>query len=49
MPENALPAPPEQQKFNPHVAAYTAAFIGVLVGGLVVGVKSKDFMAAREV
>ena len=49
VPENALPAPPEQQKFNPHVAAYTAAFIGVLVGGLVVGVKSKDFMAAREV
>jgi hypothetical protein len=46
---NALPAPPKQQTFNPRVAAYTAAFVGVLVGGLVVGVKSKDFMEAREV
>ena len=46
---NALPAPEEQLKFNPRVAAYTAAFVGVLVGGLVVGVMSKDFMQAREV
>jgi len=30
-----------------HLAA--ALLVGVLVGGLVVGVKSKDFMAAREV
>jgi hypothetical protein len=49
VPENALPAPPDQQKFNSRVAAYTAAFVGVLVGGLFVGVKSKDFVAAREV
>ena len=48
-PANALPAPPEQQKFNPRVAAYTAAFVSVMVGGLFVGVKSKEFTAAREV
>jgi hypothetical protein len=49
VPDNALPAPPEQQKFNPRVAAYTAAFVSVLVAGLFVGVKSKEIMAAREV
>ena len=48
VPDNALPAPPEQQKFNPRVAAYTAAFVSVLVVGLLEGVKSKDIMAARE-
>jgi hypothetical protein len=49
VPNNALPAPPEQQKFNPRVAAHTAAFVSVLVVGLFVGVKSKEIMAAREV
>jgi hypothetical protein len=43
-----LPAP-EQQRFNPRVALYTMAFVGVLVGGLVVGVKSKEIMERWEV
>lgn len=45
---NALPAP-EQRQFNPRVAGYTLAFITVLIGGLVVGAKSKDYMDRREV
>jgi len=42
-----LPAP-EQQPFNPRVAMYTLAFVGVLVGGLTVGVKSKEIMERWE-
>jgi hypothetical protein len=42
-----LPAP--EQRFNPRVALYTMAFVGVLVGGLVVGVKSREIMERREV
>jgi hypothetical protein len=43
-----LPAP-EQQSFNPRVAMYTFAFVGVLVGGLTMGVKSQEIMERREV
>jgi hypothetical protein len=43
-----LPAP-EQQPFNPRVAMYTLAFVGVLVGGLTLGVKSKEIMERWEV
>jgi hypothetical protein len=45
---NALPAPGGRQ-FNPRVAAYTMAFMGVLVGGIVVGAKYREFMEHREV
>lgn len=47
-PVNGLPAP-AKQPFNPKVAAYTFAFVSVLVGGLYVGAKSKDIMESREV
>jgi hypothetical protein len=40
---------PEQQKFNPRVAVYTAAFVGVLIGGLFVGFKSREIMDYKKV
>jgi hypothetical protein len=43
----SLGAPPRQ--FNPRVAAYMMAFIGVLIGGVVVGAKYKDFTDTQEV
>jgi hypothetical protein len=47
-PANGLPAP-SQQPFNPRVAAYTLAFVTVLVGGIFIGAKSRDVMNNREV
>ena len=47
-PLNSLPAP-AQQSFNPRVAAYTFAFVSVLIGGLYIGAQSKDFMQNWEV
>lgn len=47
-PLNALPAP-NQQPFNPKVAAYTLAFVSVLIGGLYIGAQSKTFMQNWEV
>src|SRR5271170_5146448 len=40
---------PENQPFNPRVAAYTLAFVAVLVGGLFLGATSKDIMANWKV
>src|ERR1700737_5026367 len=47
--ENVNVLPSSQQQFNPRVAVYTLAFITVIVGGVIVGAKSKDWMALREV
>jgi len=38
----------KKQPFSPGVAMYTVAFVSVLVGGLYVGAKSKDFMDTRQ-
>lgn len=40
---------PEKEPFNARVAAYTFAFVGVMLGGLFVGVKSKEIMERRQV
>jgi len=45
---NGLPAP-NQQPFNPKAAAFTFAFVSVLIGGLYIGAQSKDFMQNWEV
>ena len=47
-PLNGLPAP-AQQPFNPRVAAYTFAVLGVLIGGLYIGAQSKEIMQNWEV
>ena len=47
-PLNGLPAP-NQQPFNPKVAAFTLTFVSVLIGGLYIGAQSKDFMQNWEV
>ena len=46
---NVLAAPAPRQRFNPRVAAYTFAFVGVLLGGLHIGAKSKDLKQSWEV
>jgi hypothetical protein len=48
LPVNGLPAP-AKQPFNPRVAAYTLAFVSVLVGGLYIGAKWKEITEFREV
>jgi hypothetical protein len=47
-PVDGLPAP-SKQPFNPKVAAYTFAFVSVLVGGLYIGATSSDVLKNREV
>jgi len=50
--ENRRPdrlAAPEKEPFNARVAAYTFAFVGVMLGGLFVGVKSKEITERRQV
>jgi hypothetical protein len=47
-PVDGLPAP-SKQPFNSRVAAYTFAFVSVLVGGLYIGATSKDVLKNREV
>jgi hypothetical protein len=48
VPAIGLPAP-EKVPFNPRVAAYTFAFITILIGGIFVGAMSKDYMEKVEV
>jgi hypothetical protein len=44
-----LDAPAEKHSFNPWAAKTTAALLAVLLGGLFIGVQSKEFMQSHEV
>ena len=48
-PLNSSPSLTKSQPFNPRVAAYTFAFVGVIVGGVVLGAKSKEMMQNHKV
>ena len=42
--ENALNSGSVKREFNPRVAAYTLAFVGILLGGLYIGFMSREVM-----
>ena len=45
---DALPTV-EQKQFHPRVAIYTALFVGALIGGVLIGARSKDMIDNQEV
>jgi len=49
VPRGGPPPPQVKKPFNPRVAAYSLAFITVIVGGIYLGATSKDVMDRWEV
>lgn len=45
-----FPPPPDtKRKFSPRVAAYSVAFVTVIIGGIYIGAASKDMMERWKV
>jgi len=43
-----LPLAPVKQPFNPRIAAYSVAAVGIIIAGALIGAQSKSYFQARE-